>query len=127
MTPKVLLPLHSLDWGFRVQYLLLFFVLSSFWLQYAVKRIAPGAYRFISVCPLLVLNSIAPLLFHETDEFLTRTVVAFASSWLMQFKLLSLIMGRGPLRHQWTFGQLAALYLLPLYPSEGAVLIGGSK
>lgn len=83
-------------YGERVTAVVLASLVGAVYLQLFAKRLPPGGRRLAALLPLLALNFFLPLLFSDADdELLSRTIITFTATWLGQFKLLALAMGRG--------------------------------
>lgn len=100
----------------KFQYLGVLSVVAAFWIREVGSRTQPGLARLAFATPFVLANLFSIFLFDNEAELIARVLVAFTLGWHSAFKLLAFCLGRGPLTLSWTFPQLVALYLLPLFP-----------
>ncbi|KAF5842626.1 hypothetical protein DUNSADRAFT_6095 [Dunaliella salina] len=84
-----------------------------------VRTAKPGMQRLLSALPVLLLHCLLPLLFDYHQELASRASAAAMLTWLGNFKVFLLCMGRGPLKDtSLDKGQFAALMLWPVLHVE---------
>ncbi len=84
----------------------------------------PLALRTAAALPVLLTSSLLWLAFDARTEVVARALTAFAFSWLGVFKIVGLLLGRGPLSpaatgRTWTLPQFAFILTLPVSPRYG--------
>jgi hypothetical protein len=77
----------SYSYSARLSAVLLYDLFSVVWVYVVVKSRRPGLQRSILVLPVLLSNCLAPLLFNEQTELLTKVPIAFLAFWLTNFKV----------------------------------------
>jgi hypothetical protein len=81
----------------------------------------PARARWAAAVPVLAFYACAWAAFDPRLEVVGRTMTAFAFTWLGIFKVLGLLLGRGPLSpvatgRNWTWPQFAFILSLPVSP-----------
>ena len=102
------------------------------WVWFAVRpehRSLPA--RTLAALPVLATSSLLWLAFDARTEVVARALTAFAFTWLGVFKLVGLLLGRGPLSpaatgRDWSFLQFAFILTLPVSPRYGGGGAGGA-
>ena len=89
---------------------------------YFVARVVPrrkaGWPRAPAATPVLLLNSLLPVLFHDVDEVLTKSLLLICLFWICNFRVLALCLDRGPLVRQRSLIHFFAVYMLPITPCD---------
>lgn len=81
-----------------------------------VPRRKAGWPRAPAAIPVLLLNSLLPVLFHDVDEVLTKSLLLICLFWICNFRVLALCLDRGPLVRQRSLIHFFAVYMLPITP-----------
>ncbi|EFN51551.1 hypothetical protein CHLNCDRAFT_140013 [Chlorella variabilis] len=119
------LSLHR--WEHKMAALIAYTLACAAWLRLTTRRPGLGA-KLTATAPVLILNAIAPLLFHRYSEPVTLAFSVFLLTWLGSFKAVAAAGSRGPLAQQpWSLLQFWVLYLLPIVPAAPPSASGGPR
>ncbi|KAL6755089.1 hypothetical protein V8C86DRAFT_257928 [Haematococcus lacustris] len=95
-------------------------VSAAVYTRYSVRSASPGLPRLLLALPIIVMFVLAPLAFSRHTELLSRASTAAILLWLANFKVLLLVLGRGPLVDpELRLDQFVALMLWPVLHVEG--------